>query len=138
MEPSIRYTKAPDGVRLAYWTLGDGPPLVFLFPWASHLQLEWRISANRYLYEELATTMNSCDLTSEAQGCRSMELQSASTFTHKTSPVFSMQYRRVPLPLLPLALQLPPRSRSQRDTQTESPGFALGGPGLGERRRSAD
>ena len=56
MEPAIRYTKTLDGIRLAYWTLGDGPPVLFMFPWASHLQLEWQIPANRYLYEELART----------------------------------------------------------------------------------
>ena len=50
MEPAIRYIKTHDG-GLAYWTLTT---VVFMFPWASHLQLEWQIPSNRYLYQELA------------------------------------------------------------------------------------
>ena len=28
MEPRIQHAKAEDGVSIAYWTLGDGKPLV--------------------------------------------------------------------------------------------------------------
>ncbi len=28
MEPRIQYAKTEDGVSIAYWTLGDGKPLV--------------------------------------------------------------------------------------------------------------
>lgn len=57
MEPQIQYGTAADGVRIAYWTLGEGPlfmqlPLV---PF-SHLQLEWQIPEYRQWYERLAQT----------------------------------------------------------------------------------
>ena len=29
MEPRIQYTKTEDGVSVAYWTLGEGVPLVW-------------------------------------------------------------------------------------------------------------
>ena len=54
MEPQIRYTKTPDGVNIAYWTLGQGPVLLFMFPLPSHLQLEWQIPLYRRAYERLA------------------------------------------------------------------------------------
>ena len=42
MEPQIRYTKTSDGVSIAYYAIGDGPPLLNLsFP--SNLLAEWKI-----------------------------------------------------------------------------------------------
>jgi hypothetical protein len=32
MEPRIQYAKTRDGVNIAFWTLGEGPPLVHLAP----------------------------------------------------------------------------------------------------------
>ncbi|MEX0785477.1 MAG: adenylate/guanylate cyclase domain-containing protein [Dehalococcoidia bacterium] len=32
MEPRIQYAKTEDGVSIAYWTIGEGPPLLFLSP----------------------------------------------------------------------------------------------------------
>lgn len=54
MEPRIHFVRAPDGVNIAYWTVGDGPPLVYLAggPW-SHVDL-WRVPACRRWYERLA------------------------------------------------------------------------------------
>ncbi len=41
MQPRIQYAKTPDGVSIAYWTMGSGPPLIHMPPvvW-SHIQLE--------------------------------------------------------------------------------------------------
>jgi DNA-binding CsgD family transcriptional regulator/pimeloyl-ACP methyl ester carboxylesterase len=43
MEPRVRFAKSSDGVPIAYWVIGDGPPLVHMpwMPW-SHIQLEWQ------------------------------------------------------------------------------------------------
>ncbi|MCH7577148.1 MAG: hypothetical protein IH822_05065 [Chloroflexi bacterium] len=43
MEPRIEYAHAADGVSIAFWTLGDGPPFVSMpnVPW-SHIEREWR------------------------------------------------------------------------------------------------
>ena len=54
MEPSVRYGRTSDDVNIAFWTMGDGAPLVAMpsMPW-SHLQLEWSIPELRRWYEEL-------------------------------------------------------------------------------------
>ncbi len=45
MEPRIRYAKTSDGVSIAYWTLGEGIPLVHMPQGVfSHIELESRVS----------------------------------------------------------------------------------------------
>ena len=55
MEPRIQYAQTKDGVSIAYWTLGEGMPLVEMPvpPWG-HIQLEWQIPEWRRWYELLA------------------------------------------------------------------------------------
>ena len=54
--PPIQYAHTDDGVNIAYWTLGDGPPLLHLINHAfSNIELEWRVPAIRNWYEKLAT-----------------------------------------------------------------------------------
>jgi class 3 adenylate cyclase len=55
MEPRIQYIRTVDGVSIAFWTLGDGIPLVLMppLPW-SHIQLEWQDLDYRRWYERLA------------------------------------------------------------------------------------
>jgi class 3 adenylate cyclase len=55
MEPRIQYAKTADGVNIAFWTLGEGPPGVQMpnLPW-SHIQLEWQNPDWRRWYERLA------------------------------------------------------------------------------------
>lgn len=54
MEPQIRYARTSDGVNIAYWAMGEGPPLLHL-PWGtlSHCQGEWRLAGSRSWYERL-------------------------------------------------------------------------------------
>ena len=54
MEPPIQYSRTSDGVNIAYWTMGEGKPLIVMpsMPW-SHLQLEWTIPELRDWYEDL-------------------------------------------------------------------------------------
>jgi pimeloyl-ACP methyl ester carboxylesterase/DNA-binding CsgD family transcriptional regulator len=47
MRQDIRFCKAPDGVRLAYATSGEGPPLVMAATWLTHLEHQWRSLAWR-------------------------------------------------------------------------------------------
>ncbi len=55
VEPRIQYAKTKDGVNIAFWTLGEGRPLVILPPIAaSHIQLEWQWPGCRLWYERLA------------------------------------------------------------------------------------
>lgn len=55
MEPRIQYAKTSDGVSIAFWTLGEGMPLVYMpgIPF-SHIALEWQGAASRRWYERLA------------------------------------------------------------------------------------
>ena len=41
MEQQIRFCTASDGVRIAYATVGEGPPLVRVLGWFTHLEFEW-------------------------------------------------------------------------------------------------
>jgi serine/threonine protein kinase/predicted ATPase/DNA-binding SARP family transcriptional activator/alpha-beta hydrolase superfamily lysophospholipase len=41
-EQSIHFCQSPDGVRLAYATIGAGPPLVKAANWLSHLEYDWQ------------------------------------------------------------------------------------------------
>ncbi len=42
LEQSIRFCQSADGVRLAYATIGAGPPLVKAANWLSHLEFDWQ------------------------------------------------------------------------------------------------
>lgn len=55
MQPNIQYATTSDGVNIAFWTAGSGPPLVLtpLTP-LGHIQMEWRIPGFRRWYERLA------------------------------------------------------------------------------------
>jgi pimeloyl-ACP methyl ester carboxylesterase/DNA-binding CsgD family transcriptional regulator len=54
MDPRIRYATTADEVSIAFWTLGEGMPLVYMTggPWG-HVEL-WDISECRRWYERLA------------------------------------------------------------------------------------
>src|SRR5919108_4829986 len=52
MEQDIRFCQL-DGRRLAYATVGEGPPLVFAGRWVTHLEAEWDDPPVRAFYEEL-------------------------------------------------------------------------------------
>jgi class 3 adenylate cyclase len=55
MEPRIQYAKTPDGVSIAFWTLGEGQPLVQMSSLPlSHIQLEWQDPGWHRWYERLA------------------------------------------------------------------------------------
>jgi class 3 adenylate cyclase/pimeloyl-ACP methyl ester carboxylesterase len=53
--PPIQYAKAADGVSIAYWVIGEGPPLVVQSSLnASHIQMEWEWNVRRTAYERLS------------------------------------------------------------------------------------
>ena len=55
MEQAIQFAEL-DGRRIAYATVGDGPPLVFGGRWVTHLEEEWDDPRARGLFEDLART----------------------------------------------------------------------------------
>ena len=50
----IRFCTAPDGVRLAYATVGKGPPLVRAAHWMTHLEFDWESPVWRPWLTELS------------------------------------------------------------------------------------
>jgi pimeloyl-ACP methyl ester carboxylesterase/class 3 adenylate cyclase len=55
MEPRIQYATTSDGVSIAYYVLGDGPPLLWVSGlWGSHLSRLWTVAHNRRAVESLA------------------------------------------------------------------------------------
>ncbi len=54
MRQKIQFCKADDGVRIAYATVGEGPPLVKAANWLSHLELDWDAPIWSPLFRQLA------------------------------------------------------------------------------------
>jgi len=55
MEPEVRFTTAPDGVRLKYALLGAGEPLVWIPAWGlSSFEAIWELDSARPFFERLA------------------------------------------------------------------------------------
>jgi pimeloyl-ACP methyl ester carboxylesterase len=53
-DQTVRFCTASDGVRIAYSTIGHGPPIVRAGNWVTHLELDWGIATRRELVETLA------------------------------------------------------------------------------------
>ncbi|MEE8346081.1 MAG: adenylate/guanylate cyclase domain-containing protein [Dehalococcoidia bacterium] len=52
MEPRIQYAKTKDGVSIAFYSIGEGLPLVYMTGWPyQHLQLEWKYPVFTNMYE---------------------------------------------------------------------------------------
>ena len=55
MPPPIRFVENGRGARIAYWTLGEGPPVVLVLPLGlSDVRAEWEVAALRTWYERLS------------------------------------------------------------------------------------
>ena len=54
MEQRINFCTAPDGVRIAYSVAGEGPPLVRVGNWFTHLEFDWGAPPLRHMLEGLA------------------------------------------------------------------------------------
>src|SRR6202165_3415124 len=55
LKQDIRYCRASDGVRLAYATVGAGPPLLKSAHWLGHLEYDWELPINRHSLLGLAS-----------------------------------------------------------------------------------
>jgi class 3 adenylate cyclase len=55
LKQEIRYCRAPDGVRLVYATVGNGPPILKSAHWMGHLEYDWELPITRHLLRGLAT-----------------------------------------------------------------------------------
>jgi pimeloyl-ACP methyl ester carboxylesterase len=55
-EPRVRYATTDDGVKIAYWTIGQGPVLLMTpYHGYSHIGLDWQHPVNRAIYDRLAS-----------------------------------------------------------------------------------
>ncbi len=54
MNQEIRFCTAPDGVQIAYSSVGDGPPLVKTANWLNHLEYDWESPVWRHVLHALA------------------------------------------------------------------------------------
>jgi pimeloyl-ACP methyl ester carboxylesterase/DNA-binding CsgD family transcriptional regulator len=54
MKQQIRFCKSRDGTRIAFATAGEGPPLVRVNNWFTHLELDWENPVWRHWSEALA------------------------------------------------------------------------------------
>lgn len=55
MLPRIQYAQTSDRVSIAYWAMGDGVPIVVMYPPGfSNIQFEWELPEARALYESVS------------------------------------------------------------------------------------
>jgi class 3 adenylate cyclase len=54
MKPEIRFCTTSDGVRIAFATAGQGPALIQVPGWVSHLELQWALPDAGRFWETLA------------------------------------------------------------------------------------
>ena len=54
MEQEIRFCTAGDGVRIAWSTVGEGPPIVKAANWLNHLEFDWESPIWRHWFAELS------------------------------------------------------------------------------------
>ena len=54
LEQEIRFCATRDGVRIAFATVGQGPPLIKTANWLNHLEYDWDSPIWRHVFRELA------------------------------------------------------------------------------------
>jgi class 3 adenylate cyclase len=83
MEPRIQYARTADGVSIAFWTLGEGAPVVWLqTPPFSHIQLEWQWPIARRTYETLARRRRLVRYDGRGSGLSDRDVATFSLETH--------------------------------------------------------
>ena len=54
-QPDIHFTTTSDGVTIAYWSIGEGPPLILTHHFAlSHAEMEWTVPSMASFYRAVA------------------------------------------------------------------------------------
>ncbi len=82
MEQDIRFCKTSDGVRIAYATLGSGPPLVWLVGWLSHLELDANFPPYRERCERLSENFTLVKLDKRGTGLSQRGIDDLSLDAH--------------------------------------------------------
>lgn len=78
MEQNIQFCTTPDGVNLAYAISGNGPPLVRVANWLTHLELDWKGPIWSHWFREFSkgNTLIRFDLRGSGLSDRKVEEQS--------------------------------------------------------------
>ena len=71
MDLQIRFCASADGTRVAYATLGAGPPVVSVNAWGGSIELYWERAEGRRMYERIAQDHLSIGF--DRRGCGSSE-----------------------------------------------------------------
>jgi len=71
----IRFCATDDGVRIAYSTLGNGPPVIFVANWLTHLKYDLRFPARRALVEMLMPNFTVVRYDSRGNGLSDLEVE---------------------------------------------------------------
>ncbi|HZU72396.1 MAG TPA: adenylate/guanylate cyclase domain-containing protein [Acidimicrobiales bacterium] len=66
--PPVRFARTSDGVRIAYSAEGEGPALVFVRGWVTHLELSWAQPAMRRFFVPLTSALRLVRLDNRANG----------------------------------------------------------------------
>jgi pimeloyl-ACP methyl ester carboxylesterase/DNA-binding CsgD family transcriptional regulator len=82
LEQTIESTQLDDGTKVAYARTGNGPPLVYVAGWLTHLELSWAMPPERRYLETLARGRTlvrydkpGCGLSGDCERPPSMELE---------------------------------------------------------------
>ncbi len=83
MEPRIQYARTADGVSIAFWEVGEGPPLVWMpFPLFTDIRMEWDWPTARRAYEGLAARRRLIRYDSRGSGLSDREVADFSLEAH--------------------------------------------------------
>ena len=69
LRQEIHFCTAPDGVRIAYAEVGEGPPLVKTANWLNHLEYDWKSPIWSHLLRDLATRNRLIRYDARGMGC---------------------------------------------------------------------
>ena len=73
---SIQFATSFDGTPIAYWSIGNGPPIILIQNFTiSHAELEWEIGSFRSFYEALAERHEVIRLDPRTTGLSGSELE---------------------------------------------------------------
>jgi pimeloyl-ACP methyl ester carboxylesterase/DNA-binding SARP family transcriptional activator len=78
---SVHRCSTPDGVRLAYATSGDGPPLVKASNWLTHLDFDWSSPVWRHWWHELSRSHTLVRYDERGCGLSDWDIDTQSSFT---------------------------------------------------------
>jgi DNA-binding SARP family transcriptional activator/pimeloyl-ACP methyl ester carboxylesterase len=77
-QQEISFCRTPDGVRLAWAKVGQGPPLVKTVNWLNHVEYDWESPVWRYFLEALASRYTLIRYDARGNGLSDWEVEDVS------------------------------------------------------------